>query len=78
MSTSPGGGSSRPPGDVLLRAQRPAADTAAGRFSILAPALLPGPSRPAAILRAWAPGAAGGLRDALLAGASSLARSPLG
>ena len=27
---------------------------------ILAPALLPGPSRPAAILRAWAPGAAGG------------------
>ena len=57
------------PGDVLLRAQRPAADTAAGRFSILAPALLPGPSRPAAILRARAPGAAG---------ASSLARSPLG
>ena len=44
----------------------------------MAPALLPGPSRPAAILRARAPCAAGGLRDALLAGASSLARSPLG
>ena len=48
------GGRAGPPGDVLLRAQRPAADTATGRFSILAPALLPGPSRPAAILRALA------------------------
>ena len=49
-----------------------------GRFSILARALLPGPSRPAAILRAWDEAPTRGLRDALLAGASSLARSPLG